>query len=120
MPLKIVVGEIERHLLRARNVGGNLHRECRAVRVLVWPATSRLFIENLRELRRVSAADGEENGLAYFPRQRIALGIIEETADKTQICFVGEELSLVILLAKYELGFLSIFIRRNSHRVAFI
>ena len=52
--------------------------------------------------------------------ERIALGVIEETADKTQICFIGKKLFLVIPLAKDELGFLSIFVRRNGYCVTFI
>ena len=118
--VKVVVGEIDRHLLRAGNVGRDLHRKRRAGAVLVWPATRRFFVEYLRELGRVCSSDGKEDGLADFARERVALGVVEEAADKAQVCFVREELPLVVLLAEDELGLLSVFVRRNSHHVAFV
>src|SRR5205823_8166055 len=50
LAVQIIVREIERHLLRApRRAGGHLERERRASCILVWPATSSFFVQQLRQ-----------------------------------------------------------------------
>ena len=107
LPFKLLFANRERHLLRAGNVRRDLHCERRTSAILGQRRVAFFFIENRSEFRCVSAADGEENRLAYFTREGSRFALSRKQRTKLRFVSVRENFALVILLLKM-LGLFSI------------
>ena len=73
---QVVVGEVDRVLLRAVHLRGDLHREVGLV--FAWEHEVGDFVQNLGELAGMVLTDRKDNGLADLTADGVAKGVVEE------------------------------------------
>ena len=108
---QVVVGEVDGELLGVRDLRGHLHGEVGLVFAGKHPVGD--LVETLRQLGRVVLADGEDDGLADLPADRIAQGVLQEGLAEELVGGLGVKALLELALL---VGFLLILARIVGER----
>ena len=93
---QVVVGEIDRELLRARNLRSDLHREVGLI--LAGEHAVGHYVQYLRQLGRVVLADGEDDGFADFAADGITQGVFQKSLTKQLVGCIREKAFLELAL----------------------